>query len=196
MRPASVRTLDASGFEDACASLMRLVQTSYAPELLIGIPTGGLAAAQTMARTAAGRPAIMPLTCRRPATASGSRLPLLRRTLGALPRWRTDLARYADIRWILAGSPSGHLLDQQQTMAIGSAVAAGAATRLLVVDDAVGCSTALVAVLQALRRACPPHTEIRLAAITVMLDDPAIEPDYALYRKVFCRFPWSLDAEQ
>ena len=50
------------------------------------------------------------------------------------------------------------------------------------------------AVLRTLREVCPPATELRAAAITVTLDDPVVEPDYALYRGVLCRFPWSFDA--
>jgi uncharacterized protein len=198
MRPTSVRTLDASGFEDASASLMRLVQTSYMPELLIGIPAGGLAVAQAMWRTAPGMPAVMPLTCRYPATEPTSRVRWLPNKLQGSPRWRTDLLLYAGIQRISAGCGSrlsGHLPDQQESMAISSVVATGAATKLLVVDDAVGCGMTLTAALHALRCACPPHIEIRSAAITVTLDDPPMAPDYALYRNVLCRFPWSFDAE-
>jgi hypothetical protein len=28
----------------------------------------------------------------------------------------------------------------------------------------------------------------------VTLDQPLVEPDFALYRGVLCRFPWSFDA--
>ncbi len=194
MRPASVRTLDASGFEDACASLMRLVQTSYVPELLIGIRTGGLAVAQAMWRTAPGMPAVMPLTCRYPATEPTSQVRWLPNKLQGSPRWRTD----AGVQRISTGCSSRlnrHLPDQQESAAIGSIVTTGAATKLLVVDDAVGCGMTLAAALRALRCACPPHTEIRSAAITVTLDDPPMAPDYALYRNVLCHFPWSFDAK-
>jgi uncharacterized protein len=194
MRPTSVRTLDASGFEEACASLMRLVQTSYVPELLIGIRTGGLAVAQAMWRTAPGMPAVIPLTCRYPATEPTSRVRWLPNKLQSSPRWRTE----AGVQRISIGCSSRlsrHLPDQQESVAIGSVVATGAATKLLVVDDAVGCGMTLAAALRALRCARPPHTEIRSAAIAVTLDDPPMAPDYALYRNVLCRFPWSLDAE-
>jgi hypothetical protein len=41
---------------------------------------------------------------------------------------------------------------------------------------------------------CPSPAELRTAVITVTLEHPAVQPDYALYRGVLCRFPWSFDA--
>ena len=62
-----VRTLDQPSFDDACAALMRRVEASYAPTLMVGIRTGGLVVAQAMARAAVNTLAIQPLTCRRAA---------------------------------------------------------------------------------------------------------------------------------
>jgi hypothetical protein len=147
MLPTAVRTVDASGFEDACASLMRLVQARYAPDLLIGIPTGGLAVAQAMGRAASGIPAVMPLTCRFLATEPTSRLPWLPTKLRGLPRSRADLPRNANGQRISAGCSRRlrrrRLPDKLESVAITSVVAAGAATRLLVVDDAVACGMSL-----------------------------------------------------
>jgi hypothetical protein len=52
----------------------------------------------------------------------------------------------------------------------------------------------LAAVLGTLREVCGPTTQLRTAVITVTMEDPAVEPDYTLYRGVLCRFPWSFDA--
>lgn len=68
------------------------------------------------------------------------------------------------------------------------------ATCVMVVDDAVDSGITLAAVLRTLRACCPPATELRTAAITVTRPDPVVKPDYALYRGVLCRFPWSFDA--
>ena len=79
-----VRTLDQPSFDNACAALMRRVEASYAPTLMVGIRTGGLVVAQAMARAAANTLAIEPLTCRRAATGAKARLPFLRALLTAL----------------------------------------------------------------------------------------------------------------
>jgi hypoxanthine phosphoribosyltransferase len=69
-------------------------------------------------------------------------------------------------------------------------------SRVMVVDDAVDSGVTLAAVLRTLRESCPPGTELRTAAITVTRPSPAVEPDYALWRGVLCRFPWSFDATE
>jgi hypothetical protein len=38
--------------------------------------------------------------------------------------------------------------------------------------------------------------ELRTAVITMTMEDPAAAADYALYRGVLCRFPWSFDARR
>src|SRR5262249_3961034 len=77
--------LDLQGerFDKACAELMRLVESDYAPALLVGIRTGGLVVAEAMARFAAAPVTVLPLTSRRTSTATKSRVPLLRDVLGA-----------------------------------------------------------------------------------------------------------------
>jgi hypoxanthine phosphoribosyltransferase len=68
--------------------------------------------------------------------------------------------------------------------------------RVLVVDDAVDSGVTLATVLQTLQSVCPPEVEVRTAVITVTIEDPVVAPDYALYRGVLCRFPWSFDAQR
>jgi hypoxanthine phosphoribosyltransferase len=62
------------------------------------------------------------------------------------------------------------------------------------VDDAVDTGTTLSVVMDAVRRHAPQAAKIRSAAITVTTERPLISPDYALYYRQLCRFPWSLDA--
>ena len=86
-------------------------------------------------------------------------------------------------------------VDHGEAGAIGALLSCSPGEhRLLVVDDAVDSGVTLATVIDLLRNTCPDRTEIRSAVITVTLEEPRAEPDYALYRGVLCRFPWSFDA--
>ena len=196
MRP-TVQTLLGPAFDAACASLMNLVLASYAPTLLVGIRTGGLFVAESMARSHSGRLPVLSLTCRRAGTRTKSRIPMLNQILLSLPQRVVDTLRLIEHRLLStrrARSAAAPEVDQQEAQTIFAALAAAPGARILVVDDAVDSGLTLGTVLQLLRENTPTGTEIRSAVITVTLDAPRVEPDYALHRGVLCRFPWSFDA--
>ena len=189
------RTLGQTAFDAACEELIGMVRRDYAPVLLVGVRTGGLVVAEAMARVTSLP--VLPLTCRRPSTAMKSRVPGLKPLLATLPEPLLNALRRAEHRLV-----SGHRraaqptqIDRTEAIAIGNwlrIVPDGA--RVLVVDDAVDSGLTLATVLRTLREECPPNIELRTAVITVTMKEPAVVPDYALYRGVLCRFPWSFDA--
>jgi uncharacterized protein len=189
------RTLGQSAFDAACTELIRMVRCDYAPALLVGVRTGGLAVAESMARLTSLP--VLPLTCRRPTTGFKSRLPGLKPLLATLPEPLLNALRRAEHRLV-----SGHRRSEQsaeidlaEAFAIGNWLRmVSRATRVLVVDDAVDSGVTLATVLQTFREVCPPGLEVRTAVITVTTEEPAVAPDYALFRGVLCRFPWSFDA--
>lgn len=195
--PLPTRTLRQAAFDSACAELMRTVERDYAPALLVGIRTGGLMVAETMAGAATPVLPVLPLTCRRPTTAFKARFPGLKPLLATLPEPLLDALRRAEHRLV-----SGHRraarpaqIDLLEAMAIGDWLRIlWRGARVLVVDDAVDSGVTLATVLQTLRDVGPPEVELRTAVITVTTQDPIAAPDYALYRGVLCRFPWSFDA--
>ena len=193
--PLATRTLDQAAFDAACAELMRMSERDYAPALLVGVRTGGLVVAETMAR-GTSLP-VLPLTCRRPTTAFKSRVPGLKPILATLPEPLLNALRRAEHRLV-----SSHRrgvqptqIDLNEAIAIGNWLRIlGCGARVLVVDDAVDSGITLATVLQTLRGVCPPAVELRTAVITLTTQEPAVIPDYALCRGVLCRFPWSFDA--
>ena len=193
-----INTLDAPRFAAACASLMQQAIDRYDPDLLVGIRTGGLVVAEAMAKSAQRRIPVLPLTCRRASTAAKSRFGLLPALLAALPQPVVDGLRWLEHRLLSAlrrrkSAPQD--IDHAEAAAIGRyLVAHPAASRVLVVDDAVDSGVTLSTVLHLLRTATPSGTELRSAVVTVTLDQPLVEPDFTLYRGVLCRFPWSFDA--
>ena len=190
-------TLQGSAFTSACGALMRLVEATYAPSLIVGIRTGGLTVAHAMASAAPVPLPVLPLTCRRLTTGAKSRLPLLRTVLGSLPRTVVDALRRVEHRLMTAnrlqnGRPQE--IDQAEVAVLAHHLAACATpSRVLVVDDAVDSGTTLATVLRILETIRPAGSEIRSAAITQTMDDPVVRPDYVLFRTL-CRFPWSFDA--
>jgi hypoxanthine phosphoribosyltransferase len=177
---------------------MQRVDADFAPTLLVGIKNGGLVVAETMARFAASRPPVMPLTSRRAATGTKSRLPLLRTMLLALPMSARDLLRRVEHRYFIAPRAQAgrqQYVDQTEANAIRQHLSANSGPeRVLVVDDAVDSGVTLGAVLHVLRDIALPGTEMRAAVITQTLDNPTVRPDYALHHGTLCRFPWSFDA--
>lgn len=190
-------TLGPDAFDAACGELMRMVGRDYLPTLIVGVRSGGLAVAEAMCRAAQSPVPVLPLTCRRPGTSVKSRLPLLRSGLAFLPEaWRNSL-RHAEHNWTAGRRRSAGRaqVNLDEAGAIGAwLIGAPQKQHVLVVDDAVDSGVTLQAVLRTLCLVCPPQTRFRSAVITVTLEAPVAEPDYALYRGVLCRFPWSFDA--
>jgi uncharacterized protein len=193
--PLQTRTLGQSAFDAACAELMRMVGRDYAPVLLVGVRTGGLVVAETMARLTSLP--VLPLTCRRPMTALKSRVPGLKPLLATLPEPLLNALRRAEHRMVSGNRRAAQptQVDRAEAIAIGNwlrILSRGA--RVLLVDDAVDSGVTLATVLQTFRDVCPSDVEVRSAVITVTTEDPVVAPDYTLFRSVLCRFPWSFDA--
>jgi hypothetical protein len=191
------RTLRPDAFDAACATLMRLVEQDFSPGLLVGVRTGGLVVAEAMARSVLNRVPVLPLTCRRPSTRWKSMVPGLKTILSLAPEPVLNSLRQAEHR--LLASRRRQVLPPPVDLAEAAAIGAWLARSepsgpVIVADDAVDSGATLAVVLKTLREVCPPMTRLRTAVITVTLEHPAVEPDYALYRGVLCRFPWSFDA--
>src|ERR1700719_810658 len=67
-RPGGVVSFDRKQFDEVCAELMRRVTDERRPDVLIGIRTGGLVVAESMARAAGGALPVLAVTCRRPSS--------------------------------------------------------------------------------------------------------------------------------
>lgn len=193
-----VLTLRQAEFDAVCADLMRLVEADYSPTLLVGIRTGGLLVAESMMRAASSPLAMEAITCRRAATGTKSRVPLLHTVLATLPRPAVDLLRRVEHRMLTERRGRNAALphiDAAELDVIGRWLAAcQGPQRILVADDAVDSGVTLETVLRHLHGICPVDTELRSAAITQTLEQPLIRPDYVLFHGILCRFPWSFDA--
>lgn len=191
--------MDRAGFDDACATLMRLVLQEGRPDALIAIPTGGLHVAEAMAHTVGGRIPILSLTCRRATTPYKQGMAAFKSLVTSLPRPIVDRLRVWEhavlTRRSRPAAPTGYRFDRDELARLSAwLAAAGGSPSLVVVDDAVDSGATLSQVMDVVHRHAPPGARIRSAAITVTTRQPLVTPHHALYHGQLCRFPWSLDA--
>lgn len=190
--------IDRIQFSREASRLLGIVMTEFQPDILIGIRSGGYVLAEVMAQDpAAASMALVPLTRRRPSTKS-KKLLNLKQFLGVVPRPVKNVLRRLEHRVLMAVTSRQEVEPMQpspeEERALRTALAkAGAACRILVVDDAVDSGATLLSVLRYIREIAAPAAEVRSAVITVTHTDPMVEPDYTLYRQVLCRFYWSSD---
>jgi hypoxanthine phosphoribosyltransferase len=198
-RRGGVVSLDRKSFDEVCAELMRHVNNDRRPDAIIGIRTGGLVVAEAMARAAGGDMPVLSMTCRRPSSRHKPTSSKVRRLVANLPRPLLDQLRLVEHAILTRRAPAAphgeYRFDEDELQDLDAWLAgSGRHPSLLVVDDAVDSGTTLAVVLGAVRSRAPRTATIRSAAITVTTERPLARPDYALYHRQLCRFPWSLDA--
>jgi hypothetical protein len=194
-----VLTLDQPALKDAAQRLYALAQRDFAPQLIVGVRTGGYLAAELMDLQDGA--ILLPLTSQRPGTSispgteAKNRSSFFKHWLRRLPYFVNDRLRIFEHRVLLrkANRTKGErTLRSDELEAIAAAVAEGR-TRILIVDDAVDSGSTLLAVSARLCELTGSGGIVRTAAITVTTPRPLVEPDYILYRNVLCRFHWSFD---
>jgi adenine/guanine phosphoribosyltransferase-like PRPP-binding protein len=178
---------------------MRHVLDDQRPDALIGIRTGGLVVAASMAKAAGGDMPVLAVTCRRPSSRHKPTSSRVRHLVAQLPRPLLDQLRLVEhailTRKPPATPPGDYHFDENELSDLDAWLASsGQRPSVLIVDDAVDSGTTLSVVLGAIRKRAPRTATIRSAAITVTTERPLALPDYALYHRQLCRFPWSLDA--
>ncbi|MDR3401550.1 MAG: phosphoribosyltransferase family protein [Chthoniobacter sp.] len=198
-RPSGVVSFNSAAFDEACAALMRLVVQDGCPDALIGIRTGGLYVAQSMAKAAGYTVPVLTITCRRPSTEYKIRLSALKKVVTRLPRPIVDRLRMIEhavlTRKPQSIQPSDFQFDANELVAFDDWLdRAGGRPSLVIVDDAIDSGATISRVLDLVSRRVPPATKIRSAVVTVTTPHPLILPDYTLFCQQLCRFPWSLDA--
>jgi len=198
LKQQGVVTFDRDGFDEACGALMQLVVQDGWPDALVGIRTGGLYVAESMAKSVGFSLPVMTLTCRRPSTAAKSKFSAVKKIVSSLPRPVVDKLRLIEHAMLTKTSrrarPEGYSFDQSELAILEDWLReAGPNPSIVVVDDAVDTGATLSLVLDAVSQRAPGGL-VRSAVITVTTALPWATPRYTLYRRQLCRFPWSLDA--
>lgn len=184
-----VVTLSPPQLEQACASLAGKATTllGNSPDAVIGIRSGGVAIAQSLARLTGARH-LAYATASRPGSNRRKRLsPLLR----LLPQRLNDGLRTLESRLLRRRHSVGRNIALDPSPFLDS-LPADARPTLLVVDDAVDSGATLSGVVELLRSRLP-NAAIFTAAIAVTTPTPLLSPDISLYADTLVRFPWSSD---
>lgn len=191
-----MRVFDASSesvFERLCDDLaVKVSEGMGAPDIIIGIRTGGERVALSLARHFPQSRCCF-VTARRPST-KGKEKSGVRRILRYLPVRLLDLMRIMEARFL-----SRHVNPHREVIAdispeIIDAISHGD-TSVLIVDDAVDSGYTLKAVTGKVTGLAGGR--VSTAAITSTTCEPVIMPDFVVFNdKVLVRFPWSMDARQ
>ncbi len=178
-----VLTLDDVGFA-RCVARLEAMTSAFAPDLVVGIASGGVRVAEGMWRDVAHGQVCV----RRPGTAVKNRVPLLGGVLRRLPRCVADWLRIVEARLFVSRRRVTPLVLDEGVTAMVSA-----ARRVLVVDDAVDTGVTLRRVVDAIG-GVGGEREVVTAVITVTTRKPLVVPDFCVYNDgTLIRFPWSKD---
>lgn len=197
---AVVRTVDRSDFARLCRDLADQV-SSFAPDLVVGIRTGGLPVAQALQLHLPGRPEVVALKIQRPGTRVKEAV-RLGSVLPKLPQPVLDSLRILEVEY----REARHRLRLRATrgpaeraLPVGGIeelrAAAPSAQRILIVDDTVDSGLTLLAAIDAVR-SISPTARIQSAVIASTWRRPPVVPDYCLHNRLLLRMPWSHDASE
>ena len=195
----TVLSFDRQSFEEVCAELMRKTKRDGLPDLIVSIPTGGAFVAEAMVKVADRTVPVLPITCRRPSSRLKPGAGAVKRMIASLPRPALDRLRaleHAILTRNAATPPSApyRFIEEELSGFDAWVRSAPRAASILIVDDAVDSGATLMQVVEQVRRRVPPDATVRSAAITVTTTRPLAMPDYSLFYRQLCRFPWALDA--
>jgi hypothetical protein len=152
-----------------------------------------------MATAAGGDMPVLALTCRRPSSKLKPTSSTVRKIVGGLPQPIVDRLRVVEHSLLTrrpASPPSTpYRFVQQELDSLDTWMTdAVKPPSVLIVDDAIDSGATLSQVVDIVRRRAPAGARIRSSVITVTTSRPLVRPDYAMFHKQLCRFPWSLDA--
>lgn len=190
-----VITLNDDGLKKAAQLLEAKAQEVFAPNLYIGIRTGGQIVAESMHL---GGASLLPITKRREGTALKSKSGGIKSLLKALPYWVLNPLRIAEHIYLTEikkpSTPHPFVPDEAEFKAIESVLKdLGEDARIFVIDDALDTGNTMKAVVELLQKIAHSEAIIKSGVITQTTENPAITPDFKLYDLTLCRFPWSFD---
>ncbi|MEM7441327.1 MAG: hypothetical protein AAF393_17170 [Pseudomonadota bacterium] len=199
MKRKKVITLDVSKLRYEMHRLWCMViDAGEAPDLLVGIATGGELCAREICSNV---PAGMKVVALRRPTTELKQHSTFRRLLWRLPYAISNRLRLIEDRLLeLQAGQADRPIIAPVTEELRAGVAEVAATVkerasrcVLVIDDAIDSGATMGRVVTELRAALPHDTRILTAVLTQTRATSIFTPDFRLHYGVLLRFPWSLD---
>ena len=188
-----VITVSRNNFSNLCLDLYRNVLSSFSPEILISIATGGDYVAQEIVNKNAIEWRSVKL--QRPSTKNKNRhvTTLFTKTMTlVLPYFMLNLFRNAEHYFLLITN-KGIRYNDVRAVSIQIDRELLVNKKILIIDDAVDSGATLASVRERIEALTDGLSHVKTAAIVVTSRDSIIKPDFFLYEYCLIRFPWSLD---
>lgn len=189
--PAIV-TCTGNHFTAECLRLRRKIDEHLAPDLVLGIQTGGGVILDTMLEHGGiWHPHGYVSASRGSSKLKKGRISLL---LRLLPRSFSNGLRIVEHicrEASFSGSPV--VAERQVSLRQDVAERIAKARRICLIDDAIDTGSTVVNIRNAIR-AVNPSAEVFCAALTQTFERPLIRPDVVLFHRTLLRFPWAIDA--
>lgn len=187
-------------FNEACHKLARLVKTDYSPDVLIGVLTGGGVVARAMLDKfdkPGFKPAYLEYKVQRNLTTKKEKIGL-RKLLVLLPSFMVKLLINVEVQFLelksKIRSPQRHI-SKELHLSLKDQFQNCGAKEILIVDDCIDTGATLKTLIDTIKQ-INSNLIIRVAVITVTHNKPVITPDYQLFSRTICRFPWSMEVSQ
>lgn len=192
-----ILTLDSTALQSATTELANQMRhKDLQPDVIVGIKSGGWHVAKEMQKQFPTCP-IAGIRSSRPSTKLKRRFKF-KNILRILPYAITNQLRLLEHKKIEKNYFSGvgkknRGISEDDATALIRRLPAGKEIKILIVDDAVDSGETLRSVSNYINEKTSNQAKIFTAAITTTFIDPIQKPDFSLYYRTLCRFPWSDD---
>ena len=191
-----VLTLLDKAFDETCRDLAKQVDSSYKPDLIIGVLTGGGSVGQRVYKHFASLGDVLyaEISIERATTGIKRRFGL-KKILRLLPEGLLNVLRVVEVlllelkAMIFTPKRAGEIV---LSAAIDKELSQGN-KKVLVVDDCVDTGATLLKVSDFLKEKYPSSNQVKFAVVTKAHRKALLEVDFFLFNRVLIRFPWSMD---
>lgn len=191
-----VVTLLDKAFDETCRDLAKQVDSSYKPDLIIGVLTGGGAVGQRVYKHFASLGDVLyaEISIERATTGIKRRFGL-KKILRLLPEGLLNVLRVVEVlllelkATVVTPKRAGEIV---LSAAVDKELSQGN-KKVLVVDDCVDTGATLLKVSDFLKEKFPSSNQVKFAVVTKAHRKVLLEVDFFLFNRVLIRFPWSMD---
>lgn len=199
---AKVLALDSGAVRETMSLLAGQIATDgLRPSIIVAIMNGGETPAELLAKEMEGAASPFFIRVRSSRPGIGKLKPLKSFLARYLPTWALDHLRHLEHKVQTQWTPepstmSVETFDHEHIELFTSVVAnteIGPHSPVLLVDDAVDTGMTVTRILATAMHVGIPRNCLRVVAIVATTANAEALVDYVRYRRILCRFPWSVD---
>jgi len=176
----------------------KVLKSSWQPELIIGIRTGGVYIAKPLYDELQKYHVTFynEVSLSRPSTKKKKKF-RVDKVLKKLPYFLLNLLRNVEVFIFEKSKTKNYINSREQNIQIDDTLHQQilSCNKILLVDDAIDTGTTIVAIKNRFL-SLNKDAEIKIAALTTTHKIPFIDADYSLYNRVLLRCPWAQDYKE